>query len=282
MEDAFHWYPGHMAKAKRAILEDIRLIDVIIELLDSRAPLATQNPDIAALSNGKKRVVVLNKSDLASKDGNVSWVEYYRENGLNAAGVNLKSKEGLRSVRALLSEAAAEKHKSDLKRGIKQKRPVRALVCGIPNVGKSTFINAMAGKNVVKTGNKPGVTKGKQWITVSKEIELLDSPGLLWPKIEDKKTALYLALLGAMNDEAINTDILIEKLTELMKERYPEILEEKYGAEKEEGVGEILTKAAVRYNMLKKGGEPDLKRAADNMLDDFRSGRLGRITLEFP
>ena len=278
----FHWYPGHMAKARRDIEEELKLIDVVIELLDARAPSATKNPDIDKLAGSKKRIIILNKSDLSSKEGNAAWSKYYTDKGRDTAEVSLKDGAGIRMVKGLLLKAAEEKHKRDAAKGIRLKRPVRALVCGIPNVGKSTLINSMAKKGVTKTGNKPGVTRGKQWISVSKEIELLDSPGLLWPKIEDEDTAVYLALLGSMNDEAINTDELIVKLICLLKEKYPVILKEKYEADPDETVEEILIKAAVKENMLKKGGVYDTDRAAKFLLDSFRSGRMGRITLEFP
>ncbi len=278
----FHWYPGHMAKARRDIVEELKLIDVVIELLDARAPYATKNPDLEQLASGKKRIVILNKSDLSSKEGNEKWAEYYRDLGKDMTELTLKDQTGIREVKALLLKAAEEKHKRDAARGIRLKRPVRALVCGIPNVGKSTLINSMAKKGVTKTGNKPGVTKGKQWISVSKEIELLDSPGLLWPKIEDESAALFLALIGSMNDEAIDTDTLIVRLIDLLKERYPQILSERYGAEASDTVEEILIKAARIGNMVKKGGVDDTERAAKSMLDSFRSGKLGRITLELP
>ena len=278
----FHWYPGHMAKARRDIIEELKLIDVCIELLDARAPKATKNPDIEQLSAGKKRIVILNKADLSSGEGNLKWAEYYKGLGRDMAQVSLKEDRGIREVRSLLLKAAQEKHKRDSLRGIKLKRPVRALVCGIPNVGKSTLINSLAKKGVTKTGNRPGVTKGKQWITVSKEIELLDSPGLLWPKIEDEESSVFLALIGSMNDEAINTDELTVRLISLLKERYPRILTDEYGADTNDTVEEILAKVSVSGNMIKKGGVPDLDRAAKSMLDSFRNGKLGRITLELP
>ncbi len=278
----FHWYPGHMAKAKRAIQEDLKLIDVIIEMTDARAPLSSRNPDINAMANGKGRIMILSKSDLAEKTGNEKWEDYFASEGCQTASVDLKSGSGVRKVRALLNDAAKSKHEKDKKKGIRMIRPVRALVCGIPNVGKSTFINSMAGKNVAKTGNKPGVTKGKQWITVSSGIELLDSPGLLWPKIDDERAAANLALIGSMNDEAIDMERLFLELLEILKDRYPEILKEQYSSSVEDDAGQILRKAALSLNMIKKGAEPDTERAKLFILDSFRSGKLGRITLELP
>ena len=278
----FHWYPGHMAKAKRAIMEDLKLIDVIIELTDARAPLSSRNPDIDAMANGKGRIMVMSKSDLSVTAGNDSWIQYFSNSGLDTACVDMKSGSGMKKVKSLLAGAAERKYEKDKKRGIRMQRPVRALVCGIPNVGKSTFINSMAGKNIAKTGNRPGVTKGKQWITVSKGIELLDSPGLLWPKIEDERAALNLALLGSMNDEVIDTERLTAELIAVMTERYPEVLSKMYGVQPGDDMENVLKKAAEGLNMMKKGGQPDTDRAKQYLLDSFRGGKLGRITLELP
>ncbi|MBQ7463475.1 MAG: ribosome biogenesis GTPase YlqF [Lachnospiraceae bacterium] len=278
----FHWYPGHMAKAKRAIAEDLKLIDVIIELTDARAPLSSRNPDIDAMANGKMQILVMSKSDLSENSGNTAWTEYFRSMGHDAACVDLKTGNGMSRVKSLLVDAASKKHEKDKKRGIRMQRPLRALVCGIPNVGKSTFINSMAKKNVAKTGNKPGVTKGKQWITVSKGIELLDSPGLLWPKIEDERAALNLALLGSMNDEVIDLERLTSELTGILKARYLQLLSKLYGVSEEDDTEAVLSKIADEMNMLQKGGLPDRERAKQFLIDSFRSGKLGRITLELP
>lgn len=278
----FHWYPGHMAKAKRAIMEDLKLIDVIIELTDARAPLSSRNPDIDAMANGKGRIMVMSKSDLSETAGNDRWIQYFTALGLDTACVDMKSGSGMKKVKTLLAGAASRKHERDKKRGIRMQRPVRALVCGIPNVGKSTFINSMAGKNIAKTGNKPGVTKGKQWITVSKGIELLDSPGLLWPKIEDERAAMNLALLGSMNDEVIDTERLAAELVGILRDRYPQLLSDLYGIPPQDDMEEVMKKAAGALNMMKKGGRPDTDRAKQYLLDSFRGGKLGRITLELP
>ena len=271
-----------MAKAKRAIAEDLKLIDVIIELTDARAPLSSRNPDIDAMSNGKMQILVMSKSDLSENSGNTAWTEYFRSMGHDAACVDLKTGNGMSRVKSLLVDAASKKHEKDKKRGIRMQRPLRALVCGIPNVGKSTFINSMAKKNVAKTGNKPGVTKGKQWITVSKGIELLDSPGLLWPKIEDERAALNLALLGSMNDEVIDLERLTSELTGILKARYLQLLSKLYGVSEEDDTEAVLSRIADEMNMLQKGGLPDRERAKQFLIDSFRSGKLGRITLELP
>lgn len=277
---SFQWYPGHMAKAKRSMEEDVRLVDAIIELVDARSPLSTRNPDIDMLGRGKTRIIVLNKSDLASERYNKEWVAYFEHQGMSA--VSMVSKSGsMKALNAILKVHADEKTAKDLKRGI-HNRPYRAMVAGIPNVGKSTFINALAGKNITKTGNRPGVTKGKQWITIGRGLELLDTPGILWPKIDDSSAAFYMALIGSMNDEAINTDELTAELIRLLRERYPDILKEKYGVEEEDDLQGVYVRMAKALNALAKGGAPDTERAAGVLLDSFRSGKLGRITLEFP
>ena len=199
----FQWYPGHMAKAKKAMQEDIKLIDVIVELVDARVPYSSKNPDIDTLANGKSRVLVLNKYDLADSRVTDEWVKYYEDKGYFIAKANSKNGKGVKSVNNIIQEACAQKIERDRRRGIIN-RPVRAMVAGIPNVGKSTFINSFAGRACTKTGNKPGVTKGKQWIRLNKNVELLDTPGILWPKFEDQQSGLHLAFTGAIKDELYN------------------------------------------------------------------------------
>ena len=283
------WYPGHMTKAKRAMKEDIRLIDLIIELVDARAPLASRNPDIEELGKGKARLILLNKSDLAEERWNAAWSGWFQEKGFYVMEVNSRSGNGLKRIGSVVADACREKLERDRRRGILN-RPVRAMVVGIPNVGKSTFINSFAGKACTKTGNKPGVTKGNQWIRLNKTLELLDTPGILWPKFEDQKVGLLLAMLGSINDEILNREELAAELLKLMKIRYPEAIKERYGmpsAEdfmKEENTDSaaMLEKVAEVRSCLMKGGEFDLAKAAGIVIDDFRSGRLGRITLEVP
>ena len=283
------WYPGHMTKAKRAMKEDIRLIDLIIELVDARAPLASRNPDIDELGKVKARLILLNKSDLAEERWNAAWSGWFQEKGFYVMEVNSRSGNGLKRIGSVVADACREKLERDRRRGILN-RPVRAMVVGIPNVGKSTFINSFAGKACTKTGNKPGVTKGNQWIRLNKTLELLDTPGILWPKFEDQKVGLLLAMLGSINDEILNREELAAELLKLMKIRYPEAIKERYGmpsAEdfmKEENTDSaaMLEKVAEVRSCLMKGGEFDLAKAAGIVIDDFRSGRLGRITLEVP
>ncbi|MDK2965564.1 ribosome biogenesis GTPase YlqF [Lacrimispora sp.] len=274
------WYPGHMTKAKRAMKEDIKLIDLIIELVDARVPLSSRNPDIDDLGAGKARLILLNKSDLADERCNNAWAAYFEENGCHVVKVNSKSGAGLKSINGVVLEACKEKIERDRRRGILN-RPVRAMVVGIPNVGKSTFINSFAGKACAKTGNKPGVTKGNQWIRLNKSLELLDTPGILWPRFEDQKVGIRLALIGSINDEILNKDELAMELIRFLTKSYPQVLSERYALATEDPL-EGLMQIARSRSCLAKGGELDLNRAASLLIEDFRSGKLGRLTLETP
>ena len=216
----FQWYPGHMTKAKRAMQEDIKLIDVIIELVDARIPRSSKNPDIDSLAQGKSRILLLNKSDMADAAKTQAWISYYEKQGFLALAVNSKKKNELKQVNALVQKACEKKIERDRKRGIKN-RPVRAMIVGIPNVGKSTFINSFAGKACAKTGNKPGVTKGKQWIRLNKQVELLDTPGILWPKFEDQTVGQHLAFIGSIKDELIQSVELALHLIEYLTASNP-------------------------------------------------------------
>ena len=282
------WYPGHMKKAKRAMKEDIKLIDLIIELVDARVPLASRNPDIDELGKGKARLILLNKSDLASEKQNEAWTAWFKKKGFFVVKVNARSGAGLKQITGVVQEACKEKIERDRRRGILN-RPVRAMVVGIPNVGKSTFINSFAGKACTKTGNKPGVTKGNQWIRLNKTLELLDTPGILWPRFEDQRVGLLLAFIGSINDEILNKDELAMELIRFLETYYPQILPQRYLPDEDKEVSsgsrtelEWLSQIAKVRGCLLKGGEPDYGKAAAIVIDDFRSGRLGRITLEFP
>ena len=277
----FQWYPGHMTKAKRMMQENIKLIDLIIELVDARIPLSSRNPDIDELGKNKARLILLNKADLAEEKWNTAWIEYFQKKGFFAVKVNSKKGGGMKSIQEVIQEACREKTERDKKRGILN-RPVRAMVVGIPNVGKSTFINALAGKACAKTGNKPGVTKGKQWIRLNKNVELLDTPGILWPRFEDQAVGLRLAFIGSIKDEILQSEELSAELMRFLAKNYPGILTEKYGFEESEDGFEDLRSVAESRCCLLKGNELDLEKAAKLLLDDFRNGRLGRITLEYP
>ena len=277
----FQWYPGHMTKAKRMMQEDIKLIDLVIELVDARVPISSRNPDIDELGKNKARLILLNKSDLAEEKQNDAWVDYFKNKGFSVVKVNSKRGGGIKSIQGVIQEACKEKMERDRKRGILN-RPVRAIVVGIPNVGKSTFINSFAGKACAKTGNKPGVTKGKQWIRLNKNVELLDTPGILWPKFEDQTVGLRLAFIGSIKDEILNTEELAAEMIQFMKKHYPGVLAEKYSMEEVEDPYVCLGKIAESRHCLLKGNELDYSKAAILLIDDFRNGKLGRITLEFP
>ncbi len=278
------WYPGHMTKAKRAMKEDMKLVDLVIELLDARAPLSSRNPDIDELGRGKARLVLLNKADLADEAANRVWEDYFRERGLVTVRADARRRADMRPIQTAVQTACREKKERDLRRGIKN-RPVRAMVVGIPNVGKSTFINSYAGRACARTGNKPGVTRGNQWIRLGKDVELLDTPGILWPKFEDEQVGMRLAMLGSVKDEVLGLEGLSLKLLEFLRGRYPETLRERYqlsGTAMEGEPVSLLMEIARIRNCLLKGSKPDGEKAARLVIDDFRSGRLGAITLELP
>ena len=275
------WYPGHMTKAKRMMQENIKLIDLVIELVDARAPLSSKNPDIDELGKNKFRLILLNKADLSSEKGNAMWTKYFEEKGYFVVKINSRSGAGMKQISATIMEACKEKIERDRKRGILN-RPIRAMVVGIPNVGKSTFINSFAGRAAAKTGNKPGVTKGAQWIRLNKQVELLDTPGILWPKFEDQAVGLKLAMLGSVNDEILNIDELCVELIKLLDEYFPDVICQRYPIEKQEDPVKVLEEIARVRACLLKGNELDISKAANILMDDFRSGRLGKLTLEFP
>ena len=277
----YHWYPGHMTKAKRMMQEDIKLIDLVIELVDARIPLSSRNPDIDELGKNKARIILLNKSDLADGRQNKLWMEYFTGKGMHALEINSKTGAGVKAIQGVVQEACKEKIERDRKRGILN-RPVRAMVVGIPNVGKSTFINSFAGKACAKTGNKPGVTKGKQWIRLNKSLELLDTPGILWPKFEDQTVGLHLAMIGSMNDEIVHLDELAYELIKYIASNYEGLLEKRYEIEVQEDAYDTLKAICVSKRCFLKGEELDIMKASSMVVEDFRNGRLGRISLESP
>lgn len=277
----FQWYPGHMTKAKRQMQEDIKLIDLVIELVDARIPLSSRNPDIDELGKNKARLIIMNKSDLSDEEQNKEWASFFKAKGYYVVGLDARTKTGMKTVTNEVMEACKEKIERDRRRGIVN-RPVRAMVVGIPNVGKSTFINSYAGKACAKTGNKPGVTKGKQWIRLNKNLELLDTPGILWPKFEDQTVGLRLAFIGSIKDEILQTEELASELVKFLNQSYPGVLEEKYTIESSEDNYEVLRRIAESRHCLVRGSELDVEKAAAILLDDFRNGRLGRLTLELP
>jgi ribosome biogenesis GTPase A len=281
----FQWYPGHMTKARRMMQEDIKLIDVVVELVDARIPLSSKNPDIDDLAKNKSRVILLNKYDLADARYTELWKKHFEEKGYFVALVNSKSGNGVKKVHDVVQLACKEKIERDRRKGILN-RPIRAMVVGIPNVGKSTFINSFAGKACTKTGNKPGVTKGKQWIKINKNMELLDTPGILWPKFEDQLVGLRLAFIGSIREEILNIGDLSLELIKFLSTYYKDVINKRYelNLNMTEGLEpvEILTAIAEKRGCKMKGGELDLNKAASFLVDDYRSGKLGNITLEFP
>ncbi len=277
----FQWYPGHMTKAKRQMQEDIKLIDLIIELVDARIPLASRNPDIDELGKNKARLILLNKADLADQEENLAWKKYFEGQGCTVVLMDARSKSQMKAVHQAILTSCKEKIERDKRRGIKN-RPVRAMVVGIPNVGKSTFINSFAGRACAKTGNKPGVTKGKQWIRLNGNVELLDTPGILWPKFEDQSVGLRLALIGSIKDEILNIDEMSLELIKLLQQDPDDLqaLCDRYELTETTDTLGILTEIAEKRSCIKKGGELDYTKAATLLLDEFRSGAIGRISLE--
>lgn len=289
------WYPGHMNKARKMMETDVKLVELVIEIVDARCPLSSRNPDIDKFAKNKSRLILLNKSDLADKKISEEWREYFKARNIKVIFLNSKNKEGLRNVLPAVREVCADKIKRNEAKGIKN-QPIRAMVVGIPNVGKSTFINAFVGRNIAKTGDRPGVTTGKQWIKVKSELELLDTPGILWPKFEDQEVAKRLAYIGSINDEILVTEELAGDLLVYLYENYPALIESRYGINEDtlkplyddsyeqfcSKQSLFLTQVAVKLGCLKKGAEPDLFKASSRFLDEFRGGKVGNITLERP
>ncbi len=278
--DNINWYPGHMTKARRMMEENIRLVDLLIEIIDARIPYTSRNPDIDALGKSKARVLVMGKADLADPAKTARSQKEFEDAGFTVIAVDSRDRKLAAKVQAAAYTACRDKIERDIKRGIIG-RPVRAMICGIPNVGKSTLINSLAGRTSAKTGNKPGVTRGKQWISVSRQdsrkLEILDTPGILWPKLGDEAVGIKLALVGSIGENILDEYALAGELIAFMNREYPGILEDKYT--KGNPVESVSDIAAGR-NLFLKGGEPDLARASHLLLDDFKNGRTGRITLE--
>ncbi len=292
----YQWYPGHMTKAKRMMEENIKLIDLVIEIVDARIPISSRNPDIDSLAVNKARIILLNKSDLADDKITNQWINYFNENNIYGLKLNSRNNSGIKQVNGLIMTACADKIERNKQRGILN-RPIRAMVVGIPNVGKSTFINSYAGKASAKTGNKPGVTKGKQWIKLNKNVELLDTPGILWPKFDNQEVGKRLAMIGSMNDEILNVEELAIDTIKYIYSEYSDNVIERYGLDKEKTAASydenainpdnsvalyIMEQAAVKRGCIKKGNNIDYEKISNIILDDFRSGRLGRISLETP
>lgn len=293
-KSSFNWYPGHMTKAKRMMEENIRLIDLVIEIVDARVPMSSRNPDIDKLASNKARIILLNKADLADDYVTNKWIAYFNSKNIYCLKLNSRDNSGVKQVNNLIQTACADKIERDKSRGI-MNRTIKAMVVGIPNVGKSTFINSFAGKASAKTGNKPGVTKGKQWIKLGKNVEMLDTPGILWPRFENQDVGMRLAMIGSINDNILNIEELAIDTINYVYNNYPDNIIERYELDKEAVKASydesainpdnsialyIMEQAALKRGCIKKGNAIDYEKTSNIILDDFRSGRLGRITLE--
>lgn len=276
------WFPGHMAKARREITEKLKLVDIVIELLDSRIPLSSRNPMIDEIVQQKPRMVLLNKSDLADAKIVQAWIAYFKQQGLTALPINSISGKGISDISVKAEELVADKREAQLRKGINP-RAIRAMILGIPNVGKSSLINRLANRNVAKTGDKPGVTKGQQWIKVGKSLELLDTPGILWPKFEDQQVGYRLAATGAIKDEIFHFDDVALFIIEYFREHYPGQLKARYDIEDlSEDKVEILEQIGKRRGCLIAGGNIDYDKASEIVIRELRSGKLGPFCLETP
>lgn len=275
------WFPGHMAKARREVTEKLKLVDIIFELVDARLPLSSRNPMIDQVIQQKPRLIILNKMDMADEVETKKWIRYFEEQGTRAVAINSLDGRGLQLVTRTSKEILAEKWGRMIAKGIKP-RAIRAMIVGIPNVGKSTLINRLSKKSLAKTGNMPGVTKAQQWIKVGKEIELLDTPGILWPKFEDPETGFKLAVTGAIKDSVIQMQELAIYALKFLEERYPERLKERYGIEQvDENVAVAFEIIAKRRSFVLPGGEIDYDMTAEAIVRDIRNQYLGRVTFDY-
>lgn len=276
------WYPGHMAKARRKIKEELKLVDIVVELIDARIPISSRNPDIDDIVGDKKRIIVLNKSDLADPNINMEWKKYFEKNGISSILVNSIQGTGIKEIFAVSKELMKDEIEKLKKKGLLNKT-IRALVIGIPNVGKSTLINKMAKRSVAQTGDKPGVTKSKQWIKATKDFELLDTPGILWPKFEDEKAGLHLAFTGAIKDEILDIVELSRKFMLKAVKEFPDKIYKRYNVELDTNdIDSIIYMIGRKRGCILPGDKIDMRRTASLILDDFRSGKLGLISLERP
>jgi ribosome biogenesis GTPase A len=278
------WYPGHMAKAHRMIKGNLKLVDVVVELLDARIPYSSANPMIAEVAQGKKRLIALNKSDLADEKITREWINKFKAEGLAVVTIDALTGKGMKNLTKAIEEQAKEKIARLAAKGLKTQN-VRAMILGIPNVGKSSLINRLRGAAIAKTADKPGVTRNKQWIKVSRELDLLDTPGVLWPKFEDERVGLHLAFTGAINDEIYDTEKVMREFLRFMLAEYPDRLKERYKLAAEDvllGADEVLEKIGAKRGCLRSGGVVDQEAARRIVLNEFRGGKLGKITLDKP
>jgi ribosome biogenesis GTPase A len=277
---SINWYPGHMKKTKELIIDNLKLVDIVIELLDARVPVSSKNPQIDEMIGNKQKVVVLNKFDLADQDSVDGWIRYFRKKGIKAIPINALTGEGINRLIHEIKSTAQPIMDKLIQKG-RTERPIRVMIVGIPNVGKSSLINKLVGQNSAKTGDKPGVTRGKQWIRIKKGLELFDTPGILWPKIEDKHVGVHLAFIGSINDDILNLEEISISLIDFLKSKYPEELKNRYKlADIDKISQEILRDIGLKRGCLIKGGEVDTHNASVILLDEFREGRIGLISIE--
>ena len=277
------WFPGHMAKTRRLIKESLPFVDLVTEIVDARIPMSSSNPELKEMIGNKPRIVLLNKCDVADEKATAKWVEYYKNNGMYAIPVDCRSGKGLNAYLPLVREVLKDKIQRNTEKGMVGK-PLRVMVVGIPNTGKSSFINKMAGRNRAKVADKPGVTRSNSWFAVGNGVELLDTPGVLWPKFDDKAVGDKLAFIGSVKDEILDSEVLAMRLINVLKNGYCERISERFkitNFEDKEDY-EILEMIGKKRGMLISGGEIDTERASIMLLDEYRGGKLGRITLELP
>lgn len=276
------WFPGHMTKAHRLIKEHLKLVDVVVELLDARIPYSSGNPIIKDVTEGKPRVIVLNKADLSETSWNDKWIKYYRSQDLDAVTLEAITGKGTKQLISRIETAASAKIQAMVAKGIRP-RAVRAMILGIPNVGKSSLINRLLGTSTVRTGDTPGVTRGKQWIKIGKNLELLDTPGVLWPKFDDPEVGFKLAITGAINDDIFDLEKVVLKMLELLRNQYPDRLISRYNLnELPEQPEEIFRLIGSKRGCLRSGGLVDTEKTGRILLTEFRTGKLGPVTLDYP
>ncbi len=276
------WYPGHMTKTRRQIEGDLKLVDAVCEIVDARIPISSRNPDIDAICGNKPRIIVLNRMDLADSDATKRWMQYFRNKGMAAVATDCKSKKGINTFQPAVRSVLKEKIQRNAEKGMN--KPLRVMIVGIPNVGKSTLINQISGRKGAKAENRPGVTRGKQWVTVDNGLLLLDTPGILWPKFEDPNVGMMLAYTGAVKEDVIDTEELAYRLMELLWRYYPDTVRQRYKVDMpiETPGYELLEEAGRKRGFLLSGGEIHTERMAKVLLDEYRSGKLGHFTLEMP
>lgn len=278
------WFPGHMAKTRRMISDNLKLVDVVVELLDARLPLSSRNPEIDKIAGDKPRVLVLNKADIADEQATKAWIEYFKNCGLVAIAVDSQSGKGFSALAPAIDSVMKERFERDRARGI-QRHAVKLMVVGIPNVGKSSFINRLSGRSAAKTGDRPGITTTKQWIRIAGKYELLDTPGILWPKFESEEVARRIAFTGGIRDEIIDIEELACYLIEYLARNYSENMIERFKLNEEDlelEMFDLLEQIGRKRGCVVSGGNIDTYRAAAMVLDEFRSAKIGAITLEYP